>query len=107
MFWEKVCSKNVCSLIQFIKDQLDVYKKYKIDIMLILIQFGYELATGCTNANLYTSFCSGGQKYASQLLFEGGLEILNSGIFTYDPWIWSKVTSLSSTASKRKGAKNQ
>ena len=26
---------------------------------------------------------------------------------TYDPLIWLKVTSLSSTASKRKGVKNQ
>ena len=58
-----------------------------------------EWSTGCLNANLYTSFCSGGQKYASQLWFEGGLGILSSGIFTYDPLIWLKVTSLSSTAS--------
>ena len=38
---------------------------------------------------------------------EGVLGILSSGIFTYEPWIWSKVTSLSSTASNSKGAKNQ
>jgi hypothetical protein len=31
--------------------------------------------------------------------------VLSSGNLTYDPSIWLKVTSLSSTASKRKGAK--
>jgi hypothetical protein len=39
--------------------------------------------------------------------FEGSLGILSSGNLTYDPLILLKVTSLSSTASKRKGAKNQ
>ena len=38
---------------------------------------------------------------------EGVLGILSSEIFTYEPLIWSKVTSLSSTASNAKGAKNQ
>ena len=32
---------------------------------------------------------------------------IGNGHLTIDPWNWSKVTSLSSTASKRKGAKNQ
>ena len=36
-----------------------------------------------------------------------GLGILSRGNLTYDPLIWSKVTSLSSTASKRKDVKNQ
>ena len=67
-------------------------------LIFCLLKF-WNILTGCLNANLYTSFCFGGQKFASQLWFEGGLGILNSGIFTYDPWIWSKVTSLSSTAS--------
>ena len=31
--------------------------------------------------------------------------VLSSGNLTYDPLIWSKVTSLFSTASKKKGAK--
>ena len=30
---------------------------------------------------------------------------MRCGHLTYDPWIWLKVTSLSSTASKRKGVK--
>ena len=31
---------------------------------------------------------------------------LRCGILTYDPWIWLKVTSMASTASNRKSAKN-
>ena len=78
-----------------------------VGTLYILHMSYYVHSTGCTNTNSYISFCSGGQKYASQFWFEGDQGILNSGFFTYDPWIWSKVTSLSSTASKRKCAKNQ
>ena len=31
---------------------------------------------------------------------------MRSGNLTYDPWIWLKVTSMASTASNRKSAKN-
>ena len=65
------------------------------------------LNTGCPDAKVYVSICSDRQKYSSQIWFEGGWGILSSGNLTYDPSIWLKVTSLSSTASKRKGAKNQ
>ena len=40
-----------------------------------------------------------GEKNASQIWFEGDFGILNSGIFIYATWIWSKITSPSSTAS--------
>ena len=55
---------------------------------------GFNERTGCLIANIYTSFNSGRQKYASQIWFEGGLGILSSRIFTYDPSIWLKVTFL-------------
>jgi hypothetical protein len=31
---------------------------------------------------------------------------MRCGILTYEPWIWLKVTSMASTASNRKSAKN-
>ena len=62
--------------------------------------------TGCPGANIYISICSDRQKYSCQIWFDGGLGILNSGNLTYDPSVQSKVTSLLSTASKRKGEKN-
>ena len=38
---------------------------------------------------------------------KGVCVFIGKGHLTYDPWIWLKVTSMASTASNRKNAKNQ
>ena len=59
--------------------------------------------TGCSN-----SICAKVNTYKAiknaLLGHKNGIcTLLRCGHLTYDPWIWLKVTSLSSTASKRKG----
>ena len=44
--------------------------------------------------------------YANYIWSEGVFGILSIGHLIYEPSIWLKVTSLASTASNRKGAKD-
>ena len=67
----------------FALNQTYVHTQYLLDIpanigqkeiMTFKIQMLFHKSiepTGCTNANLYTSFCSSRQKYASQIQVEG------------------------------------
>ena len=80
------------------------FSYFFFQVMFIICMTTYILCTmsvctGCPGANIQVLTYSDTQKYTSQISFGGGLGILSSGHFTYDPLIWLKVTSLSSTAS--------
>jgi hypothetical protein len=61
---------------------------------------GARLVQGVTTQTFIFHFALAGRNMQASFGFKViDLGILKGGFFTYDPWIWSKVTSLSSTAS--------
>ena len=57
------------------------------------------LSTGCVNSICYTLNAYSAIKNALLSNKNGICTFLRCGHLTYDPWVWLKITSLSSTAS--------
>ena len=64
------------------------------------------VTTGCLNTLCQTSNHLLGIKNTLLSHKNGICTFMRCGNLTYDTWIWLKVTSMASTASNRKSAKN-
>ena len=92
---------------QVVLEMSSVCKFYLISVKKFLHQCQQGAGTtGCLNAkldvlNTYLAIKSALLSHKNKIC-----TFMRCGNLTYDPWIWLKVTSMASTASDRKSAKN-